>query len=118
LWWHPLSGGAEDRIHLPILDEEAVGLDVSWGLPLYLSLRRQCQVEDELSKISLINQVLEVSLEGFDTRRWGSPYHRVRHNTPRSWSFQILLERSCGTPNPGLVFDGINHVADRNPEWD
>ena len=33
------------------------------GCSLYLSLRRLSRVEDELSEISLINQVLEVSSE-------------------------------------------------------
>ena len=53
---------AEDAIHLPVLDEGTTCLTVLWWVfPLYFSLRGLSRFEDELSEISLINEILEVS---------------------------------------------------------
>ena len=55
----------EDAIHLPVLDEGATCLTVLWWVfPLYFSLQGLSQFEDELSEISLINQILYLLLEG------------------------------------------------------
>jgi len=82
---------------------------------LYLSLRRLSRVEDELSEISLINQVLEVSSE--DSALDGRVTHPVVEGVVllRSWSLRVLRERSCGMPDLGLVFNGIKHVVDEDP---
>ena len=56
------QGDVDDGIHLPVLDEGATCLTVLWWVfSLYFSLRGLSRVEDELSEISLINQILEVS---------------------------------------------------------
>ena len=55
--------GPEDGIYLPILDEVLMFV---YGLKLLLhfDLRGQPGVEDELSEISFVDQVLEVPSEG------------------------------------------------------
>ena len=80
------QGGAEDDIHLLVLYEGAV---LWWVFPLYFSLRGLSPVEDELSEISLINQILEVSSESlaFD----GEMTHPVIEDViPGSGSIRVL----------------------------
>jgi len=58
-------GGVEDGIHLLVLDEGVVCLTILWWeFSLHFNLRGLSRVKDELSEISLINQILEVSSEG------------------------------------------------------
>jgi len=82
---------------------------------VYLSLQRLSWIEDKLSEISLINQVLEVSSEG--TLDDGVTHPVIEGAVLlRSWSLWVLRERLCETPDPGLVFDGVKHVIDGNPK--
>jgi len=71
---------------------------------LYFHLRGLSWVEDELSEISLINQILEVPSQGptFD----GGMAHPVMEGALvlESVFLRVLPERSGGTPDPGLVF--------------
>jgi len=75
------------------------------------------RVEDELYEISLINQILEVSSEGLTAD--DEMAHPVMKGAklPRSGSLRVLRERSTRSPDPRLVFDGIKHMVDGNPEW-
>ena len=87
------------------------------GVPLYFSLRDLSRVEDELSEISLINQILEVSSEGptFDSEMT----HPVMEGAVilESGSLWVLRERSSWAPDLRLVFDGVEHMIDGNPKW-
>jgi len=87
------------------------------GVPLYFSLRDLSRVEDELSEISLINQILEVSSEGptFD----GEMTHPVMEGAVilEFGSLWVLRERSSWAPDLRLVFDGVEHMIDGNPKW-
>jgi len=64
----------------------------------------------------LINQILDVS-EGPTVD--GEMAHPVMKGAvlPRSGSLWILWEQSTRTPDLRLVFDGVKHMVDRNPEW-
>jgi len=75
------------------------------------------RIEDELSEISLINQILEVSSEGPAYN--GGMTHPVMEGAVilGSRSLRVLRERSSQTPDPRLVFDGVEHMLDENPEW-
>ena len=85
--------------------------------PLYFSLRGLSWVEDELSEISLINQILGVSSEGLALD--GGMTHTVTKSALILGfeSLRVLRERSSWAPDPRLVFDDIEHMIDGNPEW-
>ena len=85
--------------------------------PLYFSLRGLSRVEDELSEISLINQILGVSSEGLALD--GGMTHPVMKSAliPGFESLRVLRERSSWVPDPRLVLDGVEHMIDGNPEW-
>jgi len=74
-------------------------------------------VEDELSEISFIDQVMKVLSEGATVKCEAA--HPILEGTvvSRSRFLQILWERSAQAPDPKLVFDGVDDVVDRYPEW-
>ena len=81
-------------------------------LPLHPNLRGQSGVEDELSEISLIYQILKVSLES-STVHCAVAYPFVEGATVRrSRPFWVRWERSSRTLNPWLVLDRIEDVID------
>ena len=75
------------------------------------------RVDNELSEIFLINEILEMSLEGpkLDSRMT----HPVMEGAiiPESESHRILRKRSSWVLDPRLIFDGVEHMIDKNPEW-
>ena len=74
-------------------------------------------VEDELSEISLINQILEVSSEG-TTFDGGMTYHVIEGAIILiSGSFQVLCKQSSRASDQRLIFDGVEHMAYGNSEW-
>ena len=86
------------------------------GVPFALqSLRLLSRFEDQLSKISLINQILEVSSEGLTVD--GEMAHLVMEGAVLTGSscLRVLLEQSTRAPDPRLVFDGVKHMVDENP---
>ena len=83
---------------------------------MYFSLRRLSRVEDELSEISLIDQILKVSSES-PAFNGGMTYPIVEGAViPGSGSLRVLRERSSRAPDQRLVFDGVEHMVDENPK--
>ena len=85
---------------------------------MHVNLRGLSRVEDELSEISLINQILKISSKGSTVDV--EMAHPVMEDAvlPRSGSLRVLRERSTRAPgHPSLVFDGVKHIVDGNPEW-
>ena len=64
----------------------------------------------------MINQILEMS-EGPTVD--GEMAHPVMKDAVLSESgfLRVLLERSTRAPDLRLVFDGVKHMVDENPEW-
>jgi len=68
-------------------------------------------------EVSLVNKILKVSSKGSIVD--GEMTHLIMESAvlPRSGSLRVLREWSTWTPNPKLVFDGIKHMVNENPEW-
>jgi len=91
-----LSGGAfhkgvsEDSIHFPVLDKGATRVFIRGpGLPLYPNLRGQFRIEDELSEISFIDQVLQVLSESSAVHCAVDPPFMEGTIVPRTRPFQV-----------------------------
>ena len=103
--------GVEDGVNLPILDDLALRLGSFRG-DLHFDFRRLPGIEDELSEISSIHQLLKLSPEGTTVHDVVS--HTVMEGAC-SWTLWVGWQWSR-MPNEVLALDGVVHLVHRDYE--
>ena len=87
------------------------------GLPLPSNPQGQSRVENEFSEVSFVDQVPKVPSEGSTIHYEITSPFTEGTIVSRSRLCWVRWEGSGQTPDPKMVFDGIEDLIDRYSEW-